>query len=56
MFMLEVQNDFWQEIEDNSYDAICCTTNKIVKNNGELVMGAGIAKQFKAKYPDLPAE
>ena len=54
--MLEVQNDFWQEIETNKYDAICCTTNRIVKKNGELVMGAGIAKLFKQKYPDLPAE
>lgn len=31
----------------NLYDAICFTSNGIVKNNGELVMGAGIAKAFR---------
>lgn len=34
-------------------DAICVTTNGVVKNNGELVMGAGIAKQFAERYPGL---
>ncbi len=32
-------------------DAICFTSNGIVKDNGELVMGAGIALAFKNKYP-----
>lgn len=36
------------------YDAICCTTNNVVKQNGELVMGAGVAKSFAKKYPWLP--
>ncbi len=35
-------------------DAICVTTNGIIKQNGELVMGAGIAKAFKEKFPFLP--
>lgn len=35
-------------------DAICVTTNGIVKHNGELVMGAGVAKTFANKYTDLP--
>src|SRR5687767_10030200 len=30
------------------------TTNGVVKSNGELVMGAGVAKQAKEKYPNLP--
>lgn len=34
-------------------DAICVTTNGVVKSNGELVMGAGIAKQFAVRYPGL---
>lgn len=46
------------EIEDDIFavgaDAICCTTNMVVKTNGELVMGAGVAKAFARKYPDLP--
>lgn len=35
------------------YDAICCTTNAVVKSNGELVMGAGVAKAFSEYYPWL---
>lgn len=33
----------------------CVTTNGVVKSNGELVMGAGIALQAKQRYPKLPA-
>jgi hypothetical protein len=54
--MNEIKNDFWLEVQNGSYDAVCCTTNKIVKSNGELVMGAGIAKLFKERYPSLPKE
>jgi hypothetical protein len=36
-------------------DAICFTSNGIVKNNGELVMGAGVAKSFATKWKGLPA-
>jgi O-acetyl-ADP-ribose deacetylase (regulator of RNase III) len=36
-------------------DAICFTSNGIVKSNGELVMGAGVAKAFKERWPILPA-
>jgi hypothetical protein len=35
-------------------DAICITTNGFVKKNGEAVMGAGIAKEAKGFYPELP--
>ena len=42
-------------IFDVDADAICVTTNGVVKSNGELVMGAGIAKQFAERYPWLPA-
>ena len=31
-------------------DAICFTSNGIVKKSGELVMGAGVAKAFKNKF------
>lgn len=36
------------------YDAICVTTNSVVKQNGELVMGGGVAKYFAQNYPTLP--
>ena len=35
-------------------DVVCVTTNGIVKTNGELVMGAGVAKAFATRYPDMP--
>lgn len=31
------------------------TANSTLNKSGELVMGAGIAKQVKLKYPELPA-
>lgn len=34
--------------------AICIPTNGIVKRNGELVMGAGMALLAKQKFPELP--
>ena len=36
------------------YDAICVTTNSVVKKDGTLVMGAGVAKCFANNYPTLP--
>jgi hypothetical protein len=47
-----------KEIRGNIFDvkdadAICVTTNGVVKHNGELVMGAGIAKVFRDKFPGL---
>jgi hypothetical protein len=40
--------------EQDDANAICFTSNGIVKSNGELVMGAGIAKAFKERWPWLP--
>jgi hypothetical protein len=50
--MNEIKANLW-DIHKDGWNAICCTCNYIVKTNGELVMGAGIAKQFKDKYPWL---
>jgi hypothetical protein len=33
---------------------ILITTNAVVKNDGTLVMGKGIAKQASDRYPELP--
>lgn len=41
-------------IFDLTADAICITTNGIIKKNQEAVMGAGIALSAKNKYPNLP--
>lgn len=48
--MLEEYGDIW----DMEADAICITTNGFVKANGKLVMGAGVAGQAQARYPELP--
>lgn len=37
----------------NTYDAICVTTNGICKKDGRLVMGAGVARQFRDNYPGI---
>jgi len=38
------------------WDAICCTINTVVKPNGELVMGAGVAKVFATRCSKLKKE
>lgn len=49
--MIEIQGDFWSVYKQ--YDVICVTTNGVIKKNGELVMGAGIAKQFNLRFKNL---
>lgn len=39
-----------------SADAICFTSNGIIKKNGRLVMGAGVAKQFRDTFVNLDQE
>jgi len=38
----------------NRVDAVCVTTNSVIKRDGTAVMGAGVAKSFALKYPMLP--
>jgi hypothetical protein len=47
--MREIYGNIW-EIE---CDAICITTNGVVKRDGTAVMGAGIARQAREKFPKL---
>jgi len=47
--MKEIQGDIWQ----SKADYICITTNGIVKKDGCLVMGAGIAKEAADRFPEL---
>ena len=44
-----------QDIFDTAtqYDAIFVTTNGVITRTQALVMGAGVAKQFKLKYPGI---
>lgn len=36
-------------------DVFCITTNATLKDNGELVMGAGIALEVARRFPTFPA-
>ena len=38
----------------HSLGPVCITTNGIIKKDGTLVMGAGIALQAKQRFPDVP--
>lgn len=48
--MVEKVTDLWTE----ECDARCITTNGFIKNNGNLVMGAGVAGQAQERYPFFP--
>lgn len=52
--MLEVTGNMFKMMQD--YEAICVTTNGVLKSNGELVMGAGIALQFKRQFNGIEFE
>ena len=43
-----------RDIFTSTADIIAITTNSVLNNKGHLVMGAGLAKQAKIKYPELP--
>lgn len=45
--------DIFEIARKDNYDALCVTTNGIVKANGEAVMGAGIAKDAKLTYKGI---
>mgnify|MGYP001600838980 CR=1 FL=1 len=47
--MQEIFGDFWQF---NS-DVYCVTTNLVLNKKGEAILGKGIAKQFRDKFPGI---
>jgi hypothetical protein len=47
-----LKGNIWDWYEEYNH-AICITTNGIIRNNGKLVMGAGIAKQAADKINGL---
>lgn len=53
--MIEDIGDLWgYKSKENLNILRVITTNGFVKQNGELVMGRGVALQAKKKYPHLP--
>lgn len=51
--MKEIVGDIFSHTIWNIADAICITTNGFVKKDGSAVMGAGVAKAAKEKFPDI---
>ena len=49
--MKEIIGNIWDQ---KDADAICVTTNGVIKSNGQLVMGKGIALEAAKRFPDLP--
>jgi len=47
--LVEIQSNLF----DQDADAICLTTNGVVKENGRAVMGAGNALQARKIWPDI---
>jgi len=54
--MLEQQIDILSERVLTKAGAICFTSNGVVKRDGTLVMGAGVAKAFRDHFPGLDRE
>ena len=48
--MKELKGDLWSS--DHEYKII--TTNGVVRNDGSLVMGKGVALQAALRFPDIP--
>lgn len=49
--MRERKGDLWDLL--GIVDAICITTNGVRKKDGSLVMGAGVAREAVAKFPEI---
>jgi hypothetical protein len=47
-----IKGEFWEAAAKS--DVILVTTNGIVRKDGKLVMGGGIALQFAEKFPSCP--
>lgn len=54
--MIEVVGDFFSYADEQNIKVLVCTTNQVIKKDGRLVMGSGIAKAFKEKFQDLDLE
>jgi hypothetical protein len=51
--MKELHGDIFSDSVIKFADAICVTTNSVIKKDGRCVMGAGVALAAKNKYKDI---
>ena len=49
--MIEITGDFWDHAQD--YDVLVVPTNGVLTKDNKLVMGAGLARQFRDKYAGI---
>jgi hypothetical protein len=54
--MREANIDIFSPTILENVNAICFTSNGIVRRDGKLVMGAGVAKAFRDRLPGLDAK
>jgi len=47
------RNDLWAELNTGKYDAVLIPTNGAYNRHGEAIMGAGVARQARDKYPGI---
>ena len=52
--MREIEGDIWDFHKAGFF--IVIPTNGFIKNDGECVMGRGLAYEAKRRFPDLPLE
>lgn len=50
--MIEIEANFWDVTSD--FAGLVCPINWTTNRQGNLIMGAGMAKQFATRYPMLP--
>lgn len=48
----EIKGDGFALHKTEQFDAVCVTTNGVLRNNGWAVMGAGVAKACVQNYPN----
>lgn len=51
--MKEIYGNAWDLFDSEEFDVLFITSNGTVKNNGEAVMGRGIAAEAKKRYPEI---
>ena len=45
--------NMWDRLKEPHNEIFLVTTNNVLKTNGELVMGAGVAKQATLRFPKI---
>lgn len=51
--MKEISGDIFKMMETGNFDGFCVTTNGEIKKDGKAVMGAGVAKAVRDKFPGI---